>query len=315
MNHKIFVFFAAMLFLFPGFAGGAYAAREGIAVVVNEDAISHSDLEDRLRLIMASSGLPNNNEVRAKLVPQVISGLVDEQLMMQEAKRLKIKVAPEEVAEGFAAIARQNNMEPEAFRMMLQKAGINLRTMERQIESQVAWSKVIQVEMRPKVNVTDSDVDAMMERLSANQGETEYLLAEISLPVDDPAREEDTRQLAQRIHSEVGGDMQKFFRMAQQFSGAAGAAQGGDIGWIEASQLEPEAQEELKQLPKGAISRPLRTIGGYQIYLLRDIRQAGGETMPSREQVVNKIGVERLERMQRRHLMDLKAAAFIESRV
>lgn len=309
----IFTFLAALL-LFVS-VQPAFAETETVAVVVNDEAISKSDVNDRLKLIMMSSGLPNNNDVRAKLTPQVIGSLIDEQLMLQEAKRLDLTVSPEEVANGFAIIAQQNKAAPEAFRAMLQKGGINLRTMERQIEAQLSWSKVIQAEMRPKVTVSDNDVDDAFERMNIANGTVEYLLAEISLPVEDPARESDTKQLADRIVAQINGDPQRFFKMAQQFSGAAGAAQGGDVGWIQEPQLDSEVVATVRQLGKGDISRPVRSTTGYHIYYLRDLRQAGGANIPSREEVLNRIGTERLERMQRRHLMDLRAAAFIESRV
>jgi hypothetical protein len=38
------------------------------------------------------------------------------------------------------------------------------------------------------------------------------------------------------------------------------------------------------------------------------------DELPSRDQVLNKIGNERLGRLQARHLLDLKSGAFIESR-
>lgn len=306
-----FVFLAAFCLASPGLE----ARTESIAVVVNEDVITQSDVSDRLKLIASSAGLPATKEVRDKLLPQVVSGLVDEQLMLQEAERLGIDVTPEEIAEGFAVIARQNNMEPEAFRTMLRRGGIDLATMERQIKAQMAWSRVIQMEMRPKVNISDNDIEAELARFGGKAGEREYLLAEISLPVESPDQEENVKLLATRLHQQIGGVEEKFFQTAQQFSGAAGAAQGGDLGWVQESQMTKDMAAAVKALQKGQVSLPVRSLTGYHLYYLRDLRQGGTENAPSREQIINKLGVERLERMQRRHLMDLKAAAFIESRV
>ena len=44
----------------------AYAATQQIVAVVNDDAISISDFEKRLKLIIASSGLPDNQEIRQR---------------------------------------------------------------------------------------------------------------------------------------------------------------------------------------------------------------------------------------------------------
>jgi peptidyl-prolyl cis-trans isomerase SurA len=39
------------------------------------------------------------------------------------------------------------------------------------------------------------------------------------------------------------------------------------------------------------------------------------ENLPSREELTERIGTERLDRGQRRYLMDLRSSAYIESRV
>ena len=96
---------------------------EGIAVVVNEDAITFSDLNDRLLLIIASSGLPNTPDTRQKLTPQVVNALIDEQIRMQEARRLDLEISQGEINEGFVKIAEQNQRDPQEFRSMIQQSG------------------------------------------------------------------------------------------------------------------------------------------------------------------------------------------------
>jgi peptidyl-prolyl cis-trans isomerase SurA len=46
---------------------------------------------------MLSSGLPDNADVRAHLLPQILRSLIDEQLQAQEAKRLDLSVSKGEV--------------------------------------------------------------------------------------------------------------------------------------------------------------------------------------------------------------------------
>lgn len=291
------------------------ARTETIAMIVNDDAVSMSDVNDRMKLIMVSSGLPNTQEIRAKVMPQVINSLVDEQLKLQEAARLGIEITQEEIDQGFLAIAAQNDQPPERFKTLLGQSGINVSTMERQIMSQVAWSQVIQSQMRPKVIISDKDIDDAIKRLVANEGTQEYLVAEIFLPVDDPKSENDTRQLAGRLVQEVKGGKAPFFKVAQQFSKAAGATQGGDLGWVQKGQLPEELDVVLQSMKKEQISQPVRSPGGYHILYLRDFRLISSKELPPREQIMSNLGIRRLDLMQRRYLMDLKAAAFIENRV
>lgn len=301
-------------FVFPVSSVLAGATQQ-IVAVVNEDVISGKDFDNRLNLIMASSGLPNNDDIRAKLAPQILNALIEEQVMLQEARNMNITVEPKEIENGFAMIAQQNNTDVDKFKAMLQRGGIDLSTMSRQIESQVAWGKVVQAKLRPKVIVSDRDVDDVLERLKAKIGTTEYLAAEIFLPVDSPAREKEVSQFASRMVKEVKAGKASFYRLAQQFSKSAGAANGGDMGWISQDQASEEIIAALKTMQKNGISEPIRSPLGFHILFLRDTRAMTEATLPSRDQIYYNIGTQRLERLQRRHLMDLRAASFVDVRV
>ena len=87
------------------------------------------------------------------------------------------------------------------------------------------------------------------------------------------------------------------------------------MGWVQQGQLAEELEQALAGMQQGQVSAPIRSQSGYHILLLREKRVISEETLPSEEEMMNIIGTQRLERMQRRHLQDLKTAAFIENRV
>ncbi len=291
------------------------ALAETIALVVNEDAITMSDVNDRVKLITASAGLPDTPEIRSKLLPQIVGALVDEQIMLQEAHKLEQSVSQSEIEAGLAQIAQQNKMTAEQFKGLLQRSGIRTETLEHQIQSQVAWAKVVQQKLRPKVTVSESDIDNRLEQIVKAKGKTEYLIAEIFLPVTDAKNQDKARQLADRLVREIRAGKAPFSKVAQQFSQAAGSAQGGDLGWVQQGQLDPALDGILPKIPKGGISDPVKTVAGYHVLLIRDQRQISDATMPSRTQIMNGIGQERLERQARRYLMDLRSSSYIDNRL
>lgn len=317
--NKLLHSFAIVLLLggaLSGFSSSQVLAASmmEIAAEVNGDVISVSDVSKRLSLIIASSGLPPTPEIRNKLAPQIIHALIEEHLMLQEAARLKKEVSEEEIDGGFAAIAQQNGKSSEAFRSMLKSAGLDVGTMRDQIKAQIAWTKVVQSNIRPGVKISERDVDAYLERLQRASGSSEFLVSEIFIPVAEDKHEKDAQQLALRLTEEVRSGKAPFFKLAQQFSEAAGSVNGGDLGWVAEEQMEPKMLGALKILDKNKVSDPVRSATGYHIYLLRDKRSVSEETLPSRDQVFNVLGMQRLDKAQRRRLMDLRAASFIEIR-
>ena len=71
-----------------------------------------------------------------------------------------------------------------------------------------------------------------------------------------------------------------FPELARQFSDAPSAATGGDIGWIAASQLQPEVAAIMPQMlvqyqqaqGRGALSNPIQVPGGFMVVALVGVR-------------------------------------------
>ncbi|MGH6916167.1 MAG: SurA N-terminal domain-containing protein, partial [Geminicoccaceae bacterium] len=130
---------------------GAWA-QQRIAAVVNDEVVSVQDLDDRLDLVMFTSGVDDTPQARQGLTPQVLRGLVEEALQLQEAQRLGITVQDQEMNQALANIAERNNMDLPGMRRLLADAGINFETLLAQIRSQIAWVKVVNQQVRPRVN-------------------------------------------------------------------------------------------------------------------------------------------------------------------
>lgn len=292
----------------------AAAQPLGIAAVVNEDAISEADVADRLKLIIISSGMANNRETVERVMPQVLNSLIEEQLKLQEAKRHNLEITAEEIAGGFENLANQNNMTAEQFTEVMKRAGIPKRTVESQIKAQLAWTKVIQAVLRPRVDVGESDVEVRLQRLKSQLGRTEFSVSQIFLPVGGDNKESDVRLLAQKLVAELKKGA-PFPAVAAQFSKAPGAQQGGALGWIQDGDLPPDLNSVITAMDDQSLSDPIKTTDGYHIFWLRAKRTLTEDKIPAREDIVNMIGLERLDREQQRHLNDLKSSAFVERRV
>ncbi len=254
----------------------AEAPEERIAAIVNDEVISTSDLENRLRLALEALNLPESPDTRDRLVPQLIGDLVNERLQLQEADRLEIEVSNDQIADAFRAVAEQNGMTDDEFIADLNDKGIPPSTLVDQIHAQLAWSRVVQTQVRGQIDITERDVTDALERLKRSAGRPEFLLAEIFLPVDTPGEDSRVRALAERLVDQIRQGA-NFPAIALQFSQAAGASRGGDLGWVPGDQLSNAVREVVTRMPEGSISPPIRDIAGYRIMLLRGRRTPGLE--------------------------------------
>ena len=265
------VFFRCLLSLVLAFAPLAAFATDltKIAAVVNDAAISMDDLNNRIRLAEVASNIPDTPETRARLTQQILRSLVDEQLELQEAKKQDVGIDEKDVDASFARVAEQNKMTAEQFSDVLAKQGVAVETVKSQIRAQLAWVKVVQKVIRPRIDIPDQDIDEAIARLKSNAGKPQYLAAEIFLAVDAPDQEATVKANADKLVDQLrhGGN---FALAARQFSQSAGAATGGDLGWIQQGQLPPDQEAALAKLRPGEIADPVLDGAGYHIFILRD---------------------------------------------
>ncbi|MGH6618207.1 MAG: SurA N-terminal domain-containing protein, partial [Alphaproteobacteria bacterium] len=103
---------AGLLAAFAAFPPAAALAQGvmRIAAVVNDDVISAYDLNQRVRMVMITGRIPDTPENKRRLAEQVLRNMIDEQLQLQEAKRLNISVSDEDVNRLLAKLNAQNKV-------------------------------------------------------------------------------------------------------------------------------------------------------------------------------------------------------------
>lgn len=294
---------------------------QGIAAVVNDDIVSTQEVAERVRLAKASTGLPDDPNTDRLLTQQALRTLIDEALQRQEARRLSIQVADAEVDGAIANIAQRNNLTPEQLTTYLAEHGTDIAALRTQLRNQIGWLKVIGREVRPKVVVSEGQVDLAAQTAAPVAGDRELLLSEIVLPVYSPEQEAEVIENARQLVSALRGGGE-FGALARQMSVAASADTGGDLGWIPSNVLAPDLRNVLARMRPGDVSDPIRSALGVQVIWLRDARQAGNTPVAapavssqSRDQIRQKLADEQVQRLANRYLRDLRRNAYIDLRL
>ena len=242
-----------------------------VAAVVNDDIISVHDLDQRMKLVLLSSNLPDTVESRSRVLPQVIRRLIDERLELQEAEKQKITVDTSEISQALANIERQNNMPKGAMEPMLRSRGVDPETLRQQMRADIAWSNVVREELSRDIHIGDDAVNTRLANLKSNLGKPEYEAAEIYLAVEGPRYEDQVKQLGERLIEQLRQGA-PFSSLALQFSQNAG---GGNLGWVSEGMLDDELMRALSRLQPNQITAPIRAHDGYHILMLMNKRKIG----------------------------------------
>lgn len=261
--------------LLGGITAGDVRAQEDvqrIVAVINDEIVSEYDVNQRLGLIIATTGRLESEEQYQRMREQVVRSLVDEKLQYQEAREHELEVDEREVLEQFSLLAGNNRITAEQFSQSLTQMGTSQEAIMLQLRANIAWRDVVDARLRPLLTIGDTEVNTFLDRLLANKGQPEYLLAEIFLEVDTLDREEETRKTAERLVAQIR-DGVAFANVASQFSSVATAAVGGDMGWLMREQVNTTVMTAVEGLVEGDVTDPIRVSGGYYIVQFRDKRK------------------------------------------
>lgn len=232
--------------------------------VVNNSVLTGTDIDQRMNLIIALNRLNLKPEERDQLRLTIVRQLIDETLQIQEAKANDIVADKREIDSTFARVARNYNRDADDFRTWLRSVGSSERSLRRQIEGELAWSRLLR--RRVDINVSDAEVREIIARMEAQRGSDEYHVFEIYMDAStSPAT---LQNIIQQMREGAPFDY-----LAKTYSIASTKTVGGDLGWVRPAFLPNELASAVQSMQPGQLVGPIELATGFSIIYLADKRQ------------------------------------------
>lgn len=255
----------------PAFAPQSFSA-EGVVVTVNDQPISYSDVRNRAQLILLSLGVQPNQQTIIQAQQRAIESLIDEQVQIQEAATWEVEITDEEVDSRIGAMARAANATMGKFMADLSRRGINPSTLRSQIKADMAWQALVSGRYGSRVRVSDLQINDRMNRVRKSLDEEQVRVSEIFLRAYSAEQRAQMLQGAWDLRRQIE-EGAPFGLVAQQFSSAASAKTGGDLGWVSPDQLKSELNEVVANMAPQTISEPIVTDEGVYLVALMEKRE------------------------------------------
>jgi peptidyl-prolyl cis-trans isomerase SurA len=252
-----------------------------IAVVGNRPVLASQVDEEIFSRQSQGARLPTAPDSLAALRKQVISSIVDEELLIQQAQRdTSIKITDEEIADGVEQQVRKvrDNFTSELdYRAELRKAGFEtpeeyrrwLTDQQRRAALQNRLIDKLRNDGKLKaVAPTEQEMKEYFQEQKGNLGKRPPTISFrqiIITPKASPAAKAQTRARADSIVLELrrGAD---FAVAAKRFSQDPGSKdQGGSLNWFRRGVMVPEFERVAFSLKPGTISDPVETPFGFHI--------------------------------------------------
>jgi peptidyl-prolyl cis-trans isomerase C len=252
----------------------------GVVAKVNGSGISQQEFDRSWEYFLQRSGIPaTHSEKDGKLVEfrkQVLDRLIDEELLYQEAKRLK-RGASTEALEAEMTKARAQFPTPEAFKEVLAQSKITEADLRAIIGRNLSIQAYVDTDLAKGITVSDAEVhDFYMGNTdkfsSPEQARARHILVAVDEKADDKTRQAAKAKADDLLAQLKGGA--SFEDLAKKSSDCPSASQGGDLGFFGHGQMVPEFDSAAFALKVGELSGVVQTKFGYHIIKLEEKKDA-----------------------------------------
>lgn len=288
--NRLPIFVASLLIVAatPAFAQDSSGAPQdsvvpidGVVAVVGDEPILSSQVEEQIGALAASGQkMPTDSAGHAALAQQVLSTIIDEELLIHEAKAQKVEVAESEISgdvdQQLTKIRGRFSNDAE-FREQLRTAGFGtpdeyrrwlLDQARRQRLQQKLFEKLRQDQKLSPAPVSEAEVDSFFQ---ASKDQMKRLPATVTyrqiVITPKPSARADTAAYAKAesllVEIRNGGD---FAQIAKRESMDPGSKElGGDLGWHRRGEFVPIFDRVYFALRPGQVSPVIKTTFGYHI--------------------------------------------------
>ncbi|MGE5358186.1 MAG: peptidylprolyl isomerase [Bacteroidales bacterium] len=299
---------------------------ERVLVKVNGEIFTKTELEARQVAAIRSQN-PQASDADLKkqveaVTPQILVDAIDEMLLLQRGKELGYKMTDDQFNEILNRLKTENKITTEEqFQAALKQEGMTLLDLRRQIERRMIIERVQNNEVFSKLSITDTEARKYYEEHKNEFTTTPTVtLREIlvKVPADDKGvnvgLEEEAKQKAEAIRQRaLKGES---FEKLAELSDAPSKSNGGLVGPVKRSELNPQFAALLEKMKVGEVSEPIRTATGFDIVKL----EAATETrvLPfeeARNDIAQKVYAGKQQAEFDSYLKRLRASAIIEWKV
>lgn len=250
------------------FASVSFAESDKIVAVVNDSVITQSDLDNRFKLTLKQMSRTLPREQQELLYQRILGELVDEEIQAQYALSRGVGVTQEELKNAIRFLEQENGLEPGFFAHEIN--GLEA-TAEQKIATELAWQKVVERFIQPKVNVSQVEIDRLIKDMLKSQHVIEREVSHIFVS-DDNKTPAEAQKILRSIESQHPS-AKNFAELAEVYNEDDTAERGGYIGWLTQGELSAELEATLANLAAGEVSGVVRSPAGWHILMVSRTRQ------------------------------------------
>lgn len=263
MIKKKKIFLIIIIFLFT------YDLESKIIIVkkVNNQIITNLDIE------IEKKYLKTLNPKTKNLNPVKFSKIAEDSLVNEKIKEIELnkffvidyKDLPRDVFISF--IKNFNMSNEEEFNKFLKSKSLDIEMVKKKIYMEFLWNSLIYNKYAGSIKVDKNKIRKKVIEMSKKDKEKIFLLYELIYNINDTKEFKNKTSKITKSITDIG-----FESTVSIYSISETSKLGGKVGWVNETQISDTISKKLKKLNKGQITEPIKTMNGYMLLYVKDLK-------------------------------------------
>jgi peptidyl-prolyl cis-trans isomerase SurA len=279
---------------------------QSVACMVTGEPITNYDIEQRTKLNFLTTR-------KAMARQEVIDELINEKVKVKEAKKFGVDPSASDIDQSYGEMAGRMRISNDQLTKSLESQGIRPETLKARLKAEMVWSSLVRGRYKESLQISEKDINDQAKE-AGDEGKVdafEYKMQPIVLLVprgSSPAAVETRKKEAEALRERVTSceSANAYFKSMQN-------ATIRDAVTRTSSVLAAPLREMLDKTPIGHLTPPEITKQGVEMVALCE-RKPTTVDSPKKQEIRQKILMQKYETKQKAYLADIRKAAMIECR-
>ncbi len=288
---------------------------EMIVAVINEDAITRSDLDAAVKKFgpefRKEKGLSG-----IALRKEVLNFLIEDKLIETEIEKANIIIEPHEIDSHTDRILHSSRITMDQFKEELKKKGMSLAQYKLTIQKRLMRNKFISQKIGHKVSISERELKEYFEKhMDDFKSPTSIQLAQMTITFTPQTTPDDFKHIEKLALSlaRAAKSSNNFEALAKRYTKDKYPVQGGNLGVVSIKDLQPSMAQAVSHLGPGEVTPPVVSEKGIHILKVIDRAKTSAKDFSSvRDEVHNAVYNIKLQQSLKGYAKELRKKAHVE---
>ncbi len=235
-----------------------------------------------------------------------IDDIIEYEILKKHADKIKINLTDEEINYFLNIFTEKYFKNSQNFQNFLQKNQLNIENFKKRIWQDVLWQKIINEIIKPRINVSNFEINEWIEKEKITQKNYRYLLQDYILENANIINE------IQSLKSQLDG--KKYTKFLEKYFNFFADKKAENLNWFWSFELSETILQEIQDLKIDEYSMPILINQVWHIYQLINKKYEYFLNEKDKIFIMNKISSDKLNLSVKAYYQELYYNNFIEIR-